>query len=77
MSRRYAFLLHGIIRLYGSSRAVLVAYLLPAFALVYGFVFLNEALTLQKLAGLVLITGGVALGAGAVRLARRGALPQT
>jgi len=68
---------YRMIRLYGSSRAVLVAYLLPAFALVYGFVFLNEALTLQKLGGLVLITGGVALGAGAVRLARRGALPQT
>jgi drug/metabolite transporter (DMT)-like permease len=63
---------YRMIRLYGSSRSVLVAYLLPAFALLYGFVFLNEALTLQKLAGLVLITGGVALGAGAFRVARRG-----
>jgi drug/metabolite transporter (DMT)-like permease len=67
---------YRMIRLYGSARSVLVAYLLPAFALFYGFVFLGESLTLQKLAGLLLITGGVALGAGAVRLAQRGAVPQ-
>jgi drug/metabolite transporter (DMT)-like permease len=68
---------YRMIRLWGSSRAVLVAYLLPAFALLYGFVFLDEALTVQKLAGLVLITGGVGLGSGVVRLFRRGPLPQT
>jgi drug/metabolite transporter (DMT)-like permease len=62
---------YRLIRLYGPARAVLVAYLLPAFALLYGFVFLHEHLTPQKLAGLALITGGVALGAGAVRLSRR------
>ncbi|HET7573347.1 MAG TPA: DMT family transporter [Gaiellaceae bacterium] len=62
---------YRMIRLYGSARAVLVAYLLPAFALVYGLVLLGEAITLQKLAGLVLITGGVALGAGAARWPRR------
>ena len=67
---------YRMIRLYGSSRSVLVAYLLPAFALFYGLVFLGEALTLQKLAGLVLITGGVALAAGAARLGRRGAVVQ-
>ena len=67
---------YRMIRLYGSARSVLVAYLLPAFALFYGFVFLGEALTLQKLAGLLLITGGVALAAGAARLLRRGAVPQ-
>jgi drug/metabolite transporter (DMT)-like permease len=62
---------YRMIRLYGSSRSVLVAYLLPAFALLYGLVFLGEALTFQKLVGLVLITGGVALGAGTARLAGR------
>ena len=62
---------YRMIRLYGSSRSVLVAYLLPAFALFYGLVLLGEALTYQKLAGLALITGGVALGSGAVRFARR------
>jgi drug/metabolite transporter (DMT)-like permease len=62
---------YRLIRLYGSARAALVAYLLPAFALFYGAVFLNESLSAPKLAGLVLITGGVALGAGAGRLLRR------
>jgi len=62
---------YRMIRIYGSSRSVLVAYMLPAFALLYGAVFLNESVTLQKLAGLALISGGVALGTGAVRLASR------
>ena len=62
---------YRMIRLYGSARAVLVAYLLPAFALFYGAVFLAEPVTLQKLAGLVLITGGVGLGSGVLRLRPR------
>ena len=68
---------YRMIRLWGSARAVLVAYLLPAFALLYGSLFLHEPLTVEKLVGLVLITGGVALGAGAVRFTRRGPLVQT
>ena len=61
---------YRMIRIYGSSRAVLVAYMLPAFALFYGAVFLSEALTWQKLGGLALIIAGVGLGSGAVRLWR-------
>ena len=64
-----------MIETYGSSRSVLVAYMLPAFALLYGAVFLAEALTWQKLFGMVMILGGVGLGSGAVRLPRR--LPVT
>ncbi len=60
---------YRMIRLYGSSRSALVAYMLPAFALLYGSVFLAESVTAEKLAGLVLIAGGVALGTGGVRLA--------
>ncbi|HEY2542225.1 MAG TPA: DMT family transporter [Gaiellaceae bacterium] len=62
---------YRMIRLYGSSRSVLVAYMLPAFALFYGAVFLGEGLSYQKLVGLVLISAGVALGSGAVRVASR------
>lgn len=62
---------YRMIRIYGSSRSVLVAYMLPAFALFYGAVFLGEGLSDQKLAGLLLICGGVALGTGAVRVASR------
>jgi drug/metabolite transporter (DMT)-like permease len=36
----------------------------PAFALVYGTVFLDEPVTVSALAGLVLILGGTALGTG-------------
>jgi drug/metabolite transporter (DMT)-like permease len=48
-----------------------VAYTLPAFALFYGAVFLSEPVSLQKLAGLLLISGGVGLGSGVWRMARR------
>jgi drug/metabolite transporter (DMT)-like permease len=68
---------YRMIRLWGSARAVLVAYMLPAFALLYGAVFLSEPLSWQKLAGLALILGGVALGAGAVRLPRREPVAQS
>jgi drug/metabolite transporter (DMT)-like permease len=62
---------YRMIRVYGSSRSVLVAYMLPAFALLYGAVFLGESLTWQKLAGLLLILGGVGLGSGVWQLRRR------
>jgi len=62
---------YRMIRIYGSSRSVLVAYTLPAFALFYGAVFLSEPLSLQKLTGLLLISGGVGLGSGVWRIARR------
>jgi drug/metabolite transporter (DMT)-like permease len=37
---------------------------MPAFALVYGAVLLDESITISVLAGLALILGGVALGSG-------------
>jgi drug/metabolite transporter (DMT)-like permease len=55
----------------GASRSILITYLVPAFALVYGSVFLNEPVTTAALVGLALVLGGVALGTGVVRLARR------
>ena len=64
-------LFYRMIGIWGSSRAVLVAYMLPAFALFYGAVFLSEPVTWQKLCGLGLILVGVALGSGAFRLVRR------
>ena len=62
---------YRMIRLYGSSRSVLVAYMLPGFALLYGAVFLGESVTWQKLAGLLLILGGVGLGSGVWQMRRR------
>jgi drug/metabolite transporter (DMT)-like permease len=54
----------------GASRAILVTYLVPAFALVYGAVFLDEDVTATALAGLGLILGGTALATGTARLRR-------
>jgi drug/metabolite transporter (DMT)-like permease len=45
--------------------------MLPAFALVYGAVFLSESMTWQKVVGLVLILGGVGLGSGVWQWRRR------
>ncbi len=60
-----AYLLYfRIIASAGASRAILVTYLVPAFALVYGAVFLDEHVTATALAGLALILGGTALATG-------------
>jgi drug/metabolite transporter (DMT)-like permease len=68
---------YRMIRLYGSARSVLVAYMLPPFALLYGAIFLSEPLSWQKLVGLTLILGGVGLGSGLLRLARRTPIAQS
>ncbi len=71
-------LLFRILRLYGSARSVLVTYLMPGFAIVYGALLLHEPVTAAALGGLALILLGVALGSGAVRPARqRASAPAT
>ena len=55
---------------YGSFRAGLVTYLLPATALAYGAFLLDEEVTPWMLLGLALILSGVALGSGVVGAAR-------
>ena len=65
-----SIILYRMITTYGSSRTTLVTYLLPPFALFYGVTLLDERLTANAVLGLVLILGGVALGAG-LSLTRR------
>jgi drug/metabolite transporter (DMT)-like permease len=48
----------------GPAKAVLVSYVAPGFAVVYGAVFLSEGITAGKLIGLSLILAGSWLGAG-------------
>jgi drug/metabolite transporter (DMT)-like permease len=62
---------YAMLNRYGASRASLVTYLLPPFALAYGVIFLDERMTLNALLGLALILAGVALGSGFLQLARR------
>jgi drug/metabolite transporter (DMT)-like permease len=56
---------------HGAARSMLVNYLLPAFALFYGVMILDEPLTVAKLAGLGLILAGVTLASGLVTWGRR------
>jgi drug/metabolite transporter (DMT)-like permease len=68
----FAFQLYfGLIAGVGASRAILVTYLVPALALVYGVVLLDEELRWTAVAGLALVLAGVAFGTGAARLRRR------
>jgi drug/metabolite transporter (DMT)-like permease len=53
----YYELINGI----GPARAALVSYLAPGIALFYGAIFLDEAITVAAIGGLVLILGGVAI----------------
>jgi drug/metabolite transporter (DMT)-like permease len=55
----------------GASRAILITYLVPPAALIYGVVFLGEELTVQAVGALGLILGGVALGTSALAIRRR------
>ncbi len=60
-----AYLLYfALIASAGASRAILVTYLVPAFALVYGAVLLDEAVTGVALAGLAFVLAGTALATG-------------
>ena len=73
-SSRTAFafqLYYGLIAGVGASRAILVTYLVPALALVYGILLLDEELRWTAVAGLALVLTGVAFGTGAARLRRR------
>src|SRR5207237_1395426 len=63
-------LYYGLIAGAGASRAILITYLVPTFAVVYGAVLLGEPVTGAALGGLALVLAGVGLGTGAIRLGR-------
>jgi drug/metabolite transporter (DMT)-like permease len=70
-----AYLLYfAIIASAGASRAILVTYLVPAVALVYGAVLLDEEVTVSALAGLVLVLAGTALATGVARMRAAGSV---
>lgn len=57
----------GLIAGVGAARAILVTYLVPALALVYGVTLLDEELRWTAVAGLALVLAGVGIGTGALR----------
>ncbi len=63
-------LFFGLITGAGAAYAALVTYLIPPIALAYGAIFLDERFGAAAFGGLALILAGVALGTGAVGVAR-------
>jgi drug/metabolite transporter (DMT)-like permease len=63
--------MYRLINLVGARKMSLVTYLMPAFALVYGALVLDEPVTVAVLGGLALILTGVALGSGTLRARTR------
>ncbi|MDP9378664.1 MAG: DMT family transporter [Chloroflexota bacterium] len=59
----------------GATRTVMVTYLLPVMALIYGAVFLDESVGVYSLLGLALVLGGIAITARAKP--RERIVPQT
>ncbi len=57
-------LLFRVLHLYGSRKLSIVTYLMPAFAVVYGAVLLDEPVTTAIVAGFLLILVGAALASG-------------
>ncbi len=67
----FAYVLYyGLLAGPGASYSILVTYLVPAIALAYGVLLLDEPLTLAAVAGLALVLFGVALGTGTLRRPR-------
>jgi drug/metabolite transporter (DMT)-like permease len=57
-------LLFRVLRLYGSRKLSIVTYLMPAFAVAYGALLLDEPVTAAMIAGFALIVVGAALASG-------------
>ena len=66
-------IVNRLIAEHGPARSMLVNYLLPGFALLYGVTILGEPLTGAKVGGLALILVGVTLASGLVVWGRRAA----
>jgi drug/metabolite transporter (DMT)-like permease len=57
---------YSLIGSVGPARTFIVTYIAPGFAVFYGAIFLDEAITAATIAGLALIVGGSWLAAGGV-----------
>lgn len=61
-------LLYWLMERIGATRTSMVTYLLPPFAMVYGAVFLDEAISRNAILGLGLVVIGILLANGMLRL---------
>ncbi|GLQ45016.1 membrane protein [Dyella lipolytica] len=60
-------LFYGLLARIGSARAMAVLYLIPVFGVLWGALFLSEAITLAMAGGCVVILLGIALTTGMLR----------
>jgi drug/metabolite transporter (DMT)-like permease len=68
-STAFAYVIYfRLIAAVGPARAIAVTFLIPAFAILWGAVFLGEALTARMLVGALIVVAGTALATGVVRL---------
>lgn len=68
----FAYILYyRLIRKLGASGGVTVTFLIPAFGMLWGALFLDEAVTQNMIVGTALILAGTALTTGLIQLRRR------
>ena len=58
---------YHLISTIGATKSSMVSYLIAPFGVVYGFVFLQEAITSNALVGLVIIIIGIGIAGGSWR----------
>jgi drug/metabolite transporter (DMT)-like permease len=77
LSTSLAYILYfRLIHTVGSTRALTVAYLIPLFAILWGALILNEAITVSMVAGGALILLGTAIANQVIKLPfQKGAKP--
>lgn len=68
-------LFYSLMTRVGASRSMAVLYLIPAFGVIWGFVFLHEPVTMAMIGGCIVILLGVALTTGLLGRDDRGAAP--
>jgi drug/metabolite transporter (DMT)-like permease len=72
----FAYVLYfRLIARVGPARAIAVTFLIPAFAVVWGALFLGEVVTGRMLLGSAVVLAGTALATGLVRLPRQQVAP--
>ncbi|NQV85803.1 MAG: EamA family transporter [Woeseiaceae bacterium] len=60
-----------LIRNVGPAKAITVTYLIPAFAMLWGFIFIDEKVTLTMIVGCSIIFAGTALATGMLSFGRK------
>jgi len=70
-ARAFVYILYfRLIRNVGPAKAITVTYLIPAFAMLWGFIFIDETVTPIMIVGCSVILVGTALATGMLSFGR-------